>query len=173
MTTETLFRSISLPFAPLPSGAEISGIAIDSRKAKAGDLFICLRGSATDGHLFARDAYEKGCRLFLCEEKPDVGSDASCLIVPDTRALLPSLSAAFFGHPEREIRLVGITGTKGKTTTSLLLAHLLEDGGIPTGYIGTNGIRYAGKTFSSANTTPESIELYRILREMADAGVRA
>ena len=160
--------------SPLPDGADlaVTSLCYDSRLADAGSLFFCLRGKVTDGHRFAAGAYRHGCRAFVAEEPLELPDDALQLQVSDSRAALADAAALFYGHPEREIRLIGLTGTKGKTTTALLIRGILESEGIPCGYIGTNGVYYGRRHEATANSTPESVEIYRILRCMADCGIR-
>ena len=174
-------------FSALPSGVPlgnakawdkmwdepISMLRCDSRLATMGTVFFCLVGKTSDGHLYAPSAYRNGCRIFVVEKPLELPKDALQLQVPDTRAALADCAAEFYGHPEREIRLIGLTGTKGKTTTALLIRSLLEDGGIPTGYIGTNGVDYLDFHHQTVNSTPESVEIYRYLRYMLDEGVKA
>ena len=151
----------------------ISMLRCDSRLATAGTVFFCLVGKTADGHLYAPSAYRNGCRVFVVERALELPKDALQFQVPDTRAALADCAAEFYGHPEREIRLIGLTGTKGKTTTSLLIRALLEDAGIPTGYIGTNGVDYRDFHHQTVNSTPESVDIYRYLRYMLDEGVTA
>ena len=151
----------------------IAMLRCDSRLATAGTVFFCLVGKTSDGHLYAPSAYRNGCRIFAVEKELDLPADALQYRVTDTRAALADCAAEFYGHPERQMRLIGLTGTKGKTTTSLLIRTLLEDAGIPTGYIGTNGVDYLDFHHQTANSTPESVEIYRYLRYMLDEGVRA
>lgn len=178
-------RPIRELFAALPEGiltrsahwdrvqnAPISALCYDSRLATEGTVFFCLVGKTLDGHGYAESAYRKGCRFFVAQKNIDLPEDATVLTVPDTRAAMADCAAAFYGHPEREMRLVGLTGTKGKTTTALLIQGLLTAAGIPAGYIGTNGVDYAGYHFDTVNSTPESVEIYRHLRGMLDAGVK-
>ncbi len=151
----------------------VRDIVYDSRRAAADCVFVCIRGMSTDGHVFAPDAYNKGCRLFVVERALDLPGDAAQYRTDDSRAALASLSAAFFGHADRALCLVGVTGTKGKTTVASLAAQLLTAAGVETGYIGSNGIIYKDVHEPTANTTPESYELHRVFRRMVDAGVRA
>ena len=155
------------------SKAEITGIRYDSRKVLPGDLFVCLRGALTDGHFFADKAYSKGARVFLTErlieELPD---DAVQVRVGDTRKELAVISAIFRGHPADSLHIIGITGTKGKTTTALLICSILNGAGISCAYIGSNGVQINGKRIDSPNTTPESCELQKYFRMMKDAGTR-
>ena len=154
------------------SDAEIGAITYDSRKAGPGMLFVCLVGAWMDGHTFAPSAYEQGCRAFLVERPLDLPADAVQIVTADTRAALAVIGADFYGNPARELHLIGITGTKGKTTTALLTAAILNEAGLPCGYIGSNGVDIAGQHEATANTTPESLELHRLFRKMVDAGVR-
>ena len=178
-------RPIRELFAALPEGkltraahwdrvqdAPISALCYDSRLATEGTVFFCLVGKTLDGHGYAESAYRKGCRFFVAQRDISLPEDATVLSVPDTRAAMADCAAAFYGHPEWEMRLVGLTGTKGKTTTALLIQGLLTAAGIPTGYIGTNGVDYEGYHFDTVNSTPESVEIYRHLRGMLDAGVK-
>lgn len=153
--------------------APIRSVCCDSRAAGADSLFFCLRGMRSDGHDFASAAYRQGARAFVVEQPlPALPRDAAVIRVPDSRAALADGAAAFYGYPARSMRIVGITGTKGKTTTACLAAHILNRCGIPTGYIGTNGADFAGLHLPTVNSTPESLELHRILRRMLDTGVR-
>lgn len=160
-----------------PQGYEVTVHAIysDSREAKKygnHGIFVAVVGATFDGHSFLQSAYDAGCRIFAVSRTVRLPEDALCLIYPDTRIALALLSASFYGHPSRELTVVGVTGTKGKTTTCLLAESILLRAGIPTGYVGTSGIRYAGVSYESPNTTPESLVLQRTMREMLDAGVR-
>ncbi len=152
---------------------DVMAICYDSRRATEGSLFVCLCGAISDGHKFARSAYEKGARVFVCERTPeDLPRDAIVLYSADTRRALGLLAAEFFGHPERQMRLVGITGTKGKTTTALMIKKLLDASGIPAGYIGSNGVDFAGYHFDTVNTTPEGCDIYEYFARMLRCGVK-
>ncbi len=152
---------------------DITDIAYDSRKACENTMFVCLSGARTDGHIFAKNAYDTGCRIFLCEKPIDVPDDAVILSCADTRAALAVCSCNFFRHPYRDIKVIGITGTKGKTTTAHIVKAVLDHAGIPTGIIGTVGAAFCDKVLPTVNTTPESYELQKLLRMMADAGCKA
>lgn len=156
------------------SGAdcEVTRVICDSREATSGAVFVCIKGFASDGHSYAARAYELGCRVFIVENDVDLPGDAIVIKHDNTRKALASLGAAYYGFPARKIKVVGITGTKGKTTTALMLASILNQNGISAGYIGSNGIDFAGNHFETNNTTPESIDLHRYFAEMVNAGVK-
>ena len=149
----------------------VLALRYDSRLATAGTVFFCLVGKISDGHLYAPAAYRGGCRIFVVERVLELPRDALQIRVPNTREALADCAATYYEHPERQMRLVGLTGTKGKTTTALLIRALLEGAGVPAGYIGTNGVDYGSYHFQTVNSTPESVEIYRALRDMLDTGV--
>ena len=153
---------------------EIDHITCDSREARQGSVFVCLKGFSTDGHLFAPKAYENGCRAFVCEYLPEyLPKDASVAIVPNSRRALALLSCELYGDPSNELTVIGITGTKGKTTTSLMIKQMLDSVGIPTGYIGSNGIIFGNQRIDAVNTTPESYKLQQYMRAMIEQGTKA
>lgn len=152
---------------------EIDDIVYDSRKASPGKLFVALTGAFTDGHDYAESAYIKGARAFLAERELSLPSDATVLVTENSRAALGIISADFFGHPEKDISVIGVTGTKGKTTITHILRHCLDECGIKSGVIGTIGAYYGDKFIPTVNTTPESYEIMKILRVMANGGCRA
>ena len=150
----------------------VLSLCSDSRKAVADSMFVCISGSMSDGHAYAGAAYNEGCRIFVAEHDPKLPDDAFVIITSDTRIALAKLSAHFFGDPAKEMTVIGITGTKGKTTSSLLIYNILNESGIPTGYIGSNGVSYLDFQFSTLNTTPESYELHAHMRKMLDSGIK-
>ena len=125
-----------------------------------------------DGHQYIQSAYEQGCRIFVVEDDVDVAEDAMVLKVTSSRKTLSRLSANFFHHPSKEIKVIGVTGTKGKTTITNYIKTVLCDAGLNTGIIGTNGIFYNDQTLKTINTTPESYELHKVMRTMVEAGVQ-
>ena len=160
----------------LPEGEwdeEIVSLVTDSAGACDGAFFVCLRGAYQDGHAYAMDAYLRGCRHFLCEYPPRLPKDARVAYVPDCRLALAHLSSVWYGYPERELTLIGITGTKGKTTTALMMYQLLSAVRVPVGYIGSEGILYANVRRDTKNTTPDAPTLRRAFRDMRECGVRA
>ena len=155
-----------------PSDVEIEDVVYDSRKVRRGSLFICLCGSKVDSHEFAGRAAEAGAAAIVAQ-RPVEAAGCTVVTVGDTRAAMAQISAAWFGHPAEKMTVVGITGTKGKTTTSYMIRSILEAGGIKTGVIGTIGAVIGGSVIETDNTTPESYDVQRYLRMMADAGCRA
>lgn len=148
---------------------EVSHITYDSRKVCPGSLFVAIQGYDTDGHQYISQAEEKQAACLLVE-KP-VESSLPQVIVEDGRKALAYVSAIFFNHPSKEMKVVGITGTKGKTTVSNLLYQMAKTAGRNPGRIGTNGVAYADVNYPIFHTTPESSELQEILRNMRDKGV--
>ena len=152
---------------------EIKDIAYDSRKTGEGIMFVCLVGVNADGHKYVQSAYDKGSRVFLCQKDVELPSDAVVIQVEDTRAALATVSCNFFRNPSKELKLIGITGTKGKTTSAHIVKFVLESGGVKTGIIGTVGASFGDTILPTVNTTPESYELQRMLRLMVDGGCKA
>ncbi|MCH2171654.1 UDP-N-acetylmuramoyl-L-alanyl-D-glutamate--2,6-diaminopimelate ligase [Myxococcota bacterium] len=153
----------------------IRGIAYDSRSVTAGDLFFAIRGSLDDGHDHLDQAIELGAVALVVEQLPE-GLDLRgrpALIVPDSRRALAPVSTRFFGHPSRELKLVGVTGTNGKTSVTYLLESILNHAGIPTGLVGTVEVRFQDERRRSLNTTPESFDLQSALRSMRTRGADA
>jgi UDP-N-acetylmuramoyl-L-alanyl-D-glutamate--2,6-diaminopimelate ligase len=186
LTCDESFTSRDFPLKTLLEGLDfdlvcgsrdgaVADIAYDSRLAGPGMLFVCLPGvSGSDGHDYAGAAYEKGVRAFLCQYMPAQladKTDVTILKTENTRSALAQVSAKFFGHPDRRLKLAAITGTKGKTTISFMLKSIFEHAGKKVGLIGSNGVFYGDIWYKLPNTTPESYTLQKILRDMADAGV--
>ncbi|MBR4992606.1 MAG: UDP-N-acetylmuramoyl-L-alanyl-D-glutamate--2,6-diaminopimelate ligase [Clostridia bacterium] len=172
MKLKDLLREITPTRLIGSADGEITGICYDSRKVTPGSLFVAIRGFQSDGHAYIPSALEKGASALVVEDLPeDLPDTVTCVQVPDSRAALARLGAVWHGHPEKQLKLIGVTGTNGKTTVTHLIRHILEKNGEKCGLIGTNGIYFGDVARESARTTPESLELYGILREMADAGM--
>ena len=165
-----LLSDIPILSANADMDAEITGVSYDSRLTEPGDLFVAVVGFATDGHRYIAKALERGAAAVLCQTVPE-GEDVPYVQIADTRLGLALVSRRWFGFPAERMKLVGITGTNGKTTTTLLIKHILETTqGAKVGLIGTNGNKIGDMDLPSERTTPESYELQRLFREMADAG---
>lgn len=153
---------------------EITGICSDSRRVGQGSLFVAIPGFQSDGHQYIRQAMEQGACAVVAQHAPDcpVPEGVTLILVDDARRALAQLAAEWYDHPERQLRLIGVTGTNGKTTTTWLIRHILEQRGHKCGLIGTNGSIVDGPLRPAERTTPEAPELYGLLREMADAGCK-
>lgn len=149
----------------------ILDIAYDSRKAARDNIFIAIKGETVDGHDFVMNAYSKGTKVFIVENEMILPEDTVKIRVKNTRIALSKISANFFGNPSKKMTLVGITGTKGKTSISYNLKKVLEESGEKVGLIGTMGIFFNNIKEETKNTTPESYELQRILKNMLDSGI--
>lgn len=150
--------------------AEVSGICYDSRKVKPGDLFVCVSGFSADGHKYALSAEKSGAAAIIAERKLE-GVSVPVAVVENSRRALAFVSDTFYGHPSGKFKLIGITGTNGKTTTTFLVKKILEDAGFKVGLIGTNKNIIGEREIPSERTTPESLELAELFSEMADEGV--
>jgi len=181
MRLSALLAALPAELAPraLHPGADadpvVRGIATDSREIREGDVFFALRGAVVDGHAYLAQALANGAAAVFVEELPR-GIElrgAAAVVVPDARRALAPVSVRFFGAPAEELFLVGVTGTNGKTSTTYLVESILGAAGRRVGLIGTVEIRYAGEHRRTQNTTPESLDLQRTLRDMRTAGVDA
>lgn len=151
-------------------GMEIQGLYYDSRQVRLGGLFFALRGVAADGHRFIGVAREAGAVAVVAEDESFVPDGMAHIIVTDAREAMSRAAAVFYGEPTSRVPLVGITGTNGKTTTSYLVEAILEKAGLPAAVLGTVNYRFRELALAAPNTTPESVDLQRTLRELVDAG---
>lgn len=149
----------------------VRAIAYDSRRVEAGDVFVAIRGTRQDGGLFIEDALRRGAVAIVSESPPAAGSDVAWVQVADGRAALAALAAEYFDHPSRRLQLIGITGTNGKTTTSLLIESILQQAGHTVGVLGTLAYRWRDRTLKAPMTTPESLDLQELLHRMLRDGV--
>ena len=149
---------------------EISGVAYDSRMVNPGYLFVALRGHREDGHRYIRNALERGATAVVAEDIQTVPEGVVQVRVADSRRALSKIAVQFYGNPCKGLTVIGITGTNGKTTTSFLLESILSASGKSPGVLGTIDYRFAGKAHPAPVTTPESLDMMRLAREMADAG---
>jgi UDP-N-acetylmuramoyl-L-alanyl-D-glutamate--2,6-diaminopimelate ligase len=150
---------------------EVTDLSYRAGDVSAGSLFFCVRGFRADGHEFAPEAVQRGAAALVCERS--LGLGVAELLVEDVRTAMPLLATSFFGDPTRDLDLVGITGTNGKTTTAFLVREILERAGRQTGLLGTVHSVVGGAVEEVVRTTPESIDLQRTFRRMVDAGDRA
>ena len=156
-----------------PLETEVTDVQLDSRKIGQGNLFVCIKGAVFDGHTFAADVAGAGASVIVIQDPIDMAaipSEVTVLRTQDSRYALACISAAWFGHPAREMTTIGITGTKGKTTTTYMVKSILERTGHKVGLIGTIEAIVGEKRYAAANTTPESYTIQKYFREMVDAG---
>jgi len=167
-------RLDELPLPDIPAGArsiEINALAYDSRQVRPGALFFCVPGFSSDGHDFAERAITAGARALVLERALEL--DVPEIVVPSARRAMGPVAAAFFGHPSRDLRVVGVTGTNGKTTTAFLVRSLLEANGEQCGLLGTVKSIVAGVERQATRTTAEAIDLQADLCSMLTGGDRA
>ena len=149
---------------------EVKNVIYDSRKVEEGSLFICIRGAVVDGHKFVPDVVAKGAKVLIVEEAVEAPEDVTVILVKDTRYAMAFISAAYFGYPAEKLKTIGITGTKGKTTTTYMVKSILENAGYKVGLIGTIEAIIGDKVIPAKNTTPESYVIQEYFHEMAEAG---
>jgi len=169
--SELLTTALQVALPPHCTDSEVVALSQDSRAIVAGSLFVAVRGFHSDGHQFISQALAQGAVAVIAEEqRAATAADAAPVIcVPDSRAALARLATVFYGRPSERLKLIGITGTKGKTTTSYLVRSIIEAAGHRTGLIGTIDYRVGDKVYPAPNTTPESLDLQRLLAEMVGA----
>ncbi|MDD4850125.1 MAG: UDP-N-acetylmuramoyl-L-alanyl-D-glutamate--2,6-diaminopimelate ligase [Gemmiger sp.] len=175
MLLKQLVKGLAYDLIQGDLNATVSDIYYDSRKVTSGGLFVCIVGTQRDSHDFAADVVQKGATVLAVQHDlpPAVLAGlpgVTVLKFESTRYAMALLSAAFFDWPSRSMVMLGVTGTKGKTTTTHMIKAVLEAAGGKVGMVGTNGVYYPGHHYDLNNTTPESYELQKILRQLADAG---
>ncbi len=170
-TLEKLIEGLDVIGPVEGADREISGVCYDSRRAGKGSLFVCVPGTRTDGHEFIRDAVERGAVAVVAREEKPSSLDTGFVRVRDSRAALAAIAANFFDRPASKLQLIGITGTNGKTTTSLLIESILRSAGASPGVLGTIAYRWAGEEIAAPMTTPESLDLQALFSRMVTDGV--
>ena len=170
MLLEKLLESIEYTYLKgFQFDTEITGLCYDSRKAKPGDLFVCVKGYESDGHKYAQSAVEKGAIAVVCEDAIDL--PVTQIFVENSRKAMSYLSACFFGYPSKKLKTIGITGTNGKTSTTNMIKSILEECGYKVGLIGTNNTMIGSTEYPSERTTPDSLEFNMLLKQMVDEKV--
>jgi len=173
MRLEQLLSTLSGAEVRGNTECEISSLVYDSRQAKEGCLFFCITGFRMDGHAFAGDAVARGAVVLCVERDVEVPDGITVIRVPDTRSALATMSACFYDYPSRKLKMIGVTGTNGKTTTTTMICEVMNRSGIKTGLIGTLFIQIGDTVRTSRVTTPESLDLQAILAEMVSQGMEA
>lgn len=153
-----------------PVSREITNLDTDSRNIRPGGLFICIPGYQVDGHDYAENALHNGAAAIVAQRPIAVHPGVTVILVPDTRRVLPILANAFYGNPSGKLRLIGITGTNGKTTTAHMVEHILNESGVRTGMVGTLYMRFGDEMEKTVNTTPDVIQLQRYMHSVAEKG---
>ena len=170
-TLEQLTQGVEIIDATSGLELPVSGVCYDSRLVEKGNLFVCIPGAHTDGHEFIGDAVSRGAVAIVAQTEKPAGLTAGFVRVRDSRAALAAISANFYDHPASRLELIGITGTNGKTTTSLLIESILRSRGWSPGVLGTLAYRWAGNRIPAPMTTPESLDLQRLFYQMLQDGV--
>jgi len=154
------------------TGVPITNLHFDSRKIELNDVFVAIRGSLSDGHNFIKMACDKGAIAIICEALPkDFVNGITYVQVEDSQQAMALMASNFYENPSENLKLVGVTGTNGKTTISTLLFNLFTEAGYEVGLLSTVNIRVGKKTYDATHTTPDSLTINKYLREMVDAGV--
>lgn len=170
MTLSELLKDVNIKKIDGGGSMKISGIACDSRKVKPGNVFVCITGYETDGHKYAKSAVENGAVAVVAEhDLPTV--DVPCVIVDNTRKAMSEMAATFYDYPYKKFKLIGITGTNGKTTTTHLIKSILEHLGKKVGLIGTNQNMIGDMIMETSRTTPDSLELMQLFDMIASHNV--
>ena len=170
MTIEQLTERMEYQLLAGSTQKEVSALVYDSRKIVPGCIFVCIKGAAFDGHTFVGEAAVKQAAAVVVAQDIEIPSGLTVLKVSDTRLALAMLSAAWFGYPAEQLKTIGITGTKGKTTTTYMIKSILESTGRKVGLIGTIEAIIGQERIPAANTTPESYLVQQYFRRMVDAG---
>ena len=172
MRLNDLLREIQYTRLILPKEeVSVSGVNIDSRLVEEGGMFIAIRGTQADGHAYIPSAEEKGAKAIVCENMPEKQNpNVAYVVVPDAQAVAGRLATTFYGNPSQRLRLVGVTGTNGKTTIATLLYDLFREMGHKCGLLSTVCNYIDGEAYPSTHTTPDAISLNRLLAQMVEAG---
>ena len=167
MKLQELLKDVAVLSRTAAEDLEIHEVRYDSRAVQPGDLFVAIRGYATDGHKYIDKALAQGAAAIVCEQAP---AGIPAVVVENSRRALAEIAANRFGHPADSMVMLGVTGTNGKTTTTYLVKHILEDAGHKVGLIGTNQNLIGDEVIETERTTPESYELHALFARMRDAG---
>ncbi|EIW6612917.1 UDP-N-acetylmuramoyl-L-alanyl-D-glutamate--2,6-diaminopimelate ligase [Clostridium perfringens] len=171
MILKSLLKGLDYEVIKGNEESKVQNIRYDNRKIEQGDAFVCVKGFKVDGHSFIGDAIKKGANVLIVQEDVSVQEDITIIKVRDTRKALSIMSSNYFGNPKDKLKIIGITGTNGKTTSAFIIKSILEKAGFMTGLIGTIANYIGNKKVDAVRTTPESYELHELFKNMVDAGV--
>ncbi|MBQ2448582.1 MAG: UDP-N-acetylmuramyl-tripeptide synthetase [Peptococcaceae bacterium] len=149
----------------------ISGIQYDSRKVELGNLFIAVKGFQSDGHQYIRQALDNGAIAVMISDEAYCSNEYPWILVDDCRLAMAEISSAYYEHPSKKLKLIGVTGTNGKTTTTNLICHIIEAQGQKTGLVGTIHNRIGDRILEGSRTTPEALELQQLFAQMVEEGI--
>ena len=152
-------------------GLMISGIQYDSRKVELGNLFIAVKGFQSDGHQYIRQALDNGAIAVMISDEAYCSNEYPWILVDDCRLAMAEISSAYYEHPSKKLKLIGVTGTNGKTTTTNLICHIIEAQGQKTGLVGTIHNRIGDRILEGSRTTPEALELQQLFAQMVEEGI--
>ncbi|MEE1100111.1 MAG: UDP-N-acetylmuramoyl-L-alanyl-D-glutamate--2,6-diaminopimelate ligase [Agathobacter sp.] len=173
MQIKTLLEELEYTILAGSNSTEVTTLVYDSRKVEKGSVFVCISGTVRDAHDFIPDVIESGASVVVVEKEVPIIPNVTYVKVQNTREALAYMSAAYFGHPADKLKTIGITGTKGKTTTTYMVKSILESAGIKTGLIGTIESIVGDEKIPAANTTPESYRVQELFAQMVGAGIEA
>ncbi|WP_283718286.1 UDP-N-acetylmuramoyl-L-alanyl-D-glutamate--2,6-diaminopimelate ligase [Clostridium perfringens] len=171
MILKSLLKGLDYEVIKGNEESKVQNIRYDNRKIEQGDAFVCVKGFKVDGHSFIGDVIKKGAKTLIVQEDVSVQEDITIIKVRDTRKVLAIMSSNYFGNPKDKLKIIGITGTNGKTTSAFIIKSILEKAGFMTGLIGTIANYIGNKKVDAVRTTPESYELHELFKNMVDAGV--
>ena len=171
MILKSLLKGLDYEVIKGNEESKVQNIRYDNRKIEQGDAFVCVKGFKVDGHSFIGDAIKKGAKALIVQEDVSAQEDITIIKVRDTRKALAIMSSNYFGNPKDKLKIIGITGTNGKTTSAFIIKSILEKAGFMTGLIGTIANYIGNKKVDAVRTTPESYELHELFKNMVDAGV--
>lgn len=172
MKLEKLLANINYELISGSLDTLVSGIFYDSRKVTTDSMFVCLSGSSVDGHNYIESAIKNGAKVIMVEKEVEKITNITIIKVADTRKILSPLAVNYYDNPSSKLITIGITGTKGKTTTSWMIKNILEEDHKKVGIIGTMGVFFNDKHYDTVNTTPESLDIQKYLSEMVNDGIK-